>query len=260
MTQVETQNFPRALVTGASSGLGREIARILFRKGYAVTLVGRSEAALRALAAENARAEIFPCDLGRRRETRALCERLEREPFSAFVHCAGFGAIGEARALAEETLDFAEVHFSATVLLTCAFLKGLENNRIENGRALVAASAAAFAPAPYFAGYAATKSAEYAWSRALAEELRAGGSGARVSVLCSGALRTAFDERAGIAARKGMNAEKCAKIAVAGMLRGKPLILPDWRAKFGKFFVRILPERTLVRAARRIQSRKRSKS
>lgn len=245
---------PRALVTGASSGLGLAISRALSARGYALTLVGRDEEKLNALAAELPGSEGYPCDLSLRAQTRALAEKLAAGDYEVLVNCAGFGLLGESSELGDAELEILEVNACAAQILTCAFLRSATAGRILN-----VASAAAFAPSPFFAAYAASKSYVYSWSRALSEELRAKKSRITLTTVCPGLLATPFDARAGGNPRRGMSPETCAKIALSGLFRGKPLILPGG-AKWGRLAARLLPDWILVRAERRIQKRKTRKS
>lgn len=248
MTEQEVR-APRALVTGAGSGLGEAIARALAGRGYETVLAGRDERKLNALASEIG-GEFCLCDLSLRAQTRALGEKLASGPFEILVNCAGFGLLGESAALGDAELEMLEVNVCAVQILTGAFVRSQTQGRILN-----VSSAAAFAPAPFFAAYAASKSFLYSWSRALSEELRAKGSGITVTTLCPPALDTPFDAKAGGGPRRGMDPARCAERALKGLFAGRALVLPG-SAKWGKTAARLIPDALLVRWMHRFQLRK----
>ncbi len=192
---------PVALVTGASSGIGLELCRLLAADGLDLVLVARGEPALRALAAElhgahGIAAHVLPADLARPdapAEIQAACAALGLE-IDLLVNNAGFGSNG-----AFSELDLAgelamiQVNVAALVALTGQFLPGMVARK--RGRVLNIASTAGFQPGPYMATYYATKAFVLSWSEAIAIELK--GSGVTVTCHCPGATESAFAAAAG---------------------------------------------------------------
>ena len=240
-----------AVVTGAGSGLGREIARRLVRRGFRLLLVGRSPERLRETEPEG---EVFPADLAREEDVAALAERIRRDCPRMLVNCAGIGRAGCSADLAEAESLIVQVNFLAAQRLSRAFCEGCAS-RGGGGILLNVCSATAWCPAPLFAAYAASKSALYSWTRALAEEERKAGRGISVTAGCPGPLRTGFDVRAGMAPRRGADPGTCAERLLAAAFRGKPRCVPGAGAKIYRLACRLSPEGILVRASRRYRER-----
>ena len=227
-----------ALVTGASSGIGVEIARNLARRGHNLVLVARSEDKLRDLATELAalgvRAEVLPTDLTDRAARKALPDRVAGLGLtvSVLVNNAGWSTMGAvAKADPEAELGMVEVDVAAVVDLTTRFLPAM--TAAGSGAVLNVASTAAFQPIPGQAGYSAGKAFVLAYTQAVAEEVR--GQGVSVTALCPGPVATGFLDTAGIsdAEAKGampeimwVDAASVAKAAVDGLAKGKRVVIP----------------------------------
>ena len=187
----------RAVITGASAGIGQEFARQLAVAGFDLPLVARREDRLRALAAElsathGIRAEAWPADLADESDVAALADRLAAaDDLVLLVNNAGFGTRGEFIEVAlERTLDMIRVHVLATVTLCRAAAPGM---MARGGGAIVnVSSIAAFFPSAGGANYGATKAYLNAFSEALAAELR--GAGVAVQALCPGFTTTEFHD------------------------------------------------------------------
>ena len=186
-------NGSTILVTGASAGIGAELARGLAARGYGVTLVARREERLRALADElGSGAEVAPCDLADAAARGALVAGLERQ-VTGVCNNAGFGSVGRFAELdAERELRLVRVNVEAVVELTRAFLPGM----LEAGAGAVlnVASIAAYQPLPGFAAYAASKAFVQSFSEAVHEELA--GTGVSVTCLSPGFTHTEFEAAA----------------------------------------------------------------
>ena len=192
----------RALITGASSGLGEEFAIQLAREGFALVLVARREDRLQAVA-ERAResgapeAAVLAADLSRPEAPAEIHRRLANEGVAIdwLVNNAGFGTRGRFdRAPLDREIEEINLNISSLVALTRLFIPAMVERR--SGIVVNVASTAAFQPVPWMATYAATKAFVLSFSEAIAEELR--GSGVTVTALCPGPTRTEFQQVAGV--------------------------------------------------------------
>lgn len=247
-----------AVVTGASSGIGREIARQLATRGYGVTLVARRAAALDELAAElragGVRAEVLPADLSQRADRAALPARIERLGLTPdiLVNNAGLSTLGPvAGADVDAELNMIEVDVAAVVDLCTRLVPGM----VERGRGAVlnVASTAAFQPLPGQAGYAAAKAFVLSYSHALAGEV--GGRGVAVTALCPGPVETGFGETAGFTREQAeaalpplmwVPAPEVARAAVDGLLAGRRVVIPGAANRVVSLFAHLTPRRLLV--------------
>ena len=222
------------VVTGASSGIGAELARELSRRGYHVTLMARRAELLGALVDELGDADAMPCDLS---DGAARSEAIKRlidgeRIVVGLCNNAGYGSSGAFAALPLER-EVAEVRVNVEAVheLTGAVLPRMLDRR--SGAILNVASTAGFQPMPGMATYGATKAFVIVFSEALAMELR--GSGVSCSVLCPGPTRTAFSRIAGVAdferVFRGTFAppELVARAGVDAMLSGRRLVFPRAR-------------------------------
>jgi uncharacterized protein len=226
-----------ALVTGASSGIGAAIARLLAERGHGVALVARREERLRELAEElrarhGIRAEAAGADLADPAERDRLAAEIVQSGLvvEILVNNAGFGGIGTFVDLGRERqVEMLRVNVEAVVDLTARYLPPM----VERGRGAVInlASTAAFQPMPQNATYAASKSFVLSWGEAIHHELK--GSGVSVTTVCPGPVRTEFTEAAGIAGAEErtpgviwMSAEDLAAHALEAAERGKRAVVP----------------------------------
>lgn len=242
-----------ALVTGASLGIGFEIARILRAKGYDLVLVSRSQERLEAARHQLGSGEgdilLMPFDLARAEAAESLYDRCRTEgiQIDLLVNNAGFGLFGE-----HSGLDTARVRdlvmLNAMSLSVLCNLFGREMKHRHSGLILNVASTASYQPIPQFAAYAASKSYVLSFSQALAAEMRPYGVG--VTCLCPGPTDTSFFEAAGVAddnimkKKAQMSARQVAEVGLNGLLAGRRTVIPGWRnrllAIFGYFTPRAL--------------------
>ncbi len=221
MSSERTGAGQTALLTGASSGIGRELARQFAAHGYDLVLVARSEGALEQLAADLARefpvgATAIACDLSQPNAGRELARTLERRALAidVLVNNAGFGATGAfAENAADSQLGIVDVNVRALVELTHALWPRIL--RGGRGGVLNVASTAAFQPGPFMAVYCASKAFVLSFTEALWEEAR--GSGVHVSCLCPGYTESGFHARAGtdkvrVSRTKAMSAAEVAQL------------------------------------------------
>ncbi len=253
-----------ALITGASSGIGLELARLFARDGHGVVLVARREDRLKELAAElthrhDVRASVIVADLADPSAPPEVARPVAAAGLEVqfLVNNAGFGLAGEfARTDVTAELQMIQVNVVALTHLTKLFLPGMVGAR--QGAILNVASTAGFAPGPLMAVYYATKAYVISFSAAIAEELR--NSGVTVTALCPGATRTEFQERAGLdleaRAFRGpwvADAASVARVGYQGMLRGKRLLVPGVFNKMMVAAARVASPVLLAKAVRRVQ-------
>lgn len=254
---------PTALVTGASSGIGLELATLLARDRHDLVLVARNrdrlEAIGRGLTEEfGAAATILPYDLSRPEAPAAIAGELERRGIAVdvLVNDAGFGVYGPfAQTPLPKELEMIQVNVAALTHLTKLLLPPML--RRGRGRILNVASTAAFQPGPLMAVYYATKAYVLSFSEALANEVA--GSGVTVTALCPGPTVTEFQKAAGLEETRlfrsplVMRAPEVARAGYEGMLRGKSLVIPGAGNRALVEALRITPRRLVTAIARKIQ-------
>ena len=228
-----------ALVTGASSGIGAEIARELARRGHGVTLVARREDRLKTLAdelvvAHKIRAEVIAADLTDADSRGELPGQVEARGLTVdiLVNNAGLTTMGPVhRAERAAELAMIRTDVEAVVDLCTLFVAPMVTR--QRGAILNTASTAAFQPLPGQAGYGASKAFVLSYGRALGAELR--GTGVTVTTLCPGPVETGFAESAGMTDAEASEslpkimwvpAADVAKAAVEGLAAGRPVVIP----------------------------------
>jgi short-subunit dehydrogenase len=244
-----------AVVTGASSGIGREIARELARRGNELVLVARSTDALRALAEElPVEAHVLPADLTHRPARAALVEQVEDLGLAPdiLVNNAGLSTVGPVHESDPEAeIAMLELDVVAVADLCARFLPGMVRRR--RGAVLNVASTAAFQPLPGQAGYGGAKAFVLAYTQSLAGELR--GTGVTATTLCPGPVHTGFGERAGISDHDAedalpkfmwVDAAKVAQVAVDGMDAGRLVVIPGAANRAGAVLAQVTPRSLLL--------------
>lgn len=253
----------KALITGASSGLGRDMAHILSDMGYDIIAVARRVDKLNELKDElKTNVEIIECDVTDTEQCKALA--LRANECEVFINNAGFGVFGE---FCENDLDreltMLDTNVRAVHILTKLVAKIFRERN--SGYILNVASLAAFFPGPLFGAYYATKSYVLRLSEALAEELRQEKSKVSISVLCPGPVHTEFGEVARVNFGTGkekatkrlvLTSPEVAQYAIKKMFKGKTIIVPGAIMRVAIFLRRILSENTLSRVVYLIQSKK----
>jgi len=252
--------MPKALITGASSGIGLELARIFAREHFNVVLVARSQARLEEIAAElgaghGVAVEVIAKDLSTPDAAAEIQRQVGR--VNVLVNNAGFGLYGKFAGFPlADSLNLMHLNMDALVALTKLFLPGMIEAR--SGRILNVASTAAFQPGPLMALYYASKAFVLSFSEAIANELQ--GTGVTVTTLCPGPTETGFQARAEVEDirlnRMGMmSAKAVAEAGYRGVMAGKTIVIPGLKNKLGAQSVRISPRKLVTKIVRKIQEK-----
>ncbi len=247
----------KAIVTGASSGIGRDIARVLASYGFTVYGVARRKDRLLELQEELG--EIFipvEMDLSKEENLYKLFENLENEDIDILVNNAGFGIFGafDKTDLTRE-LDMLDINVRSLHILTKLFSKKFLKQGY--GKILNVGSSAGFMAGPLLSSYYASKAYVLRLSEAVDEEMRRQNKNVTVSVLCPGPVKTEFDSVADVSfSLKGLDSFYVAEYAVRKMLKGKRVIIPGFTMKLLVFFSRLVPGRLLTKITYHTQKRK----
>ncbi|MGQ0537328.1 MAG: SDR family NAD(P)-dependent oxidoreductase [Gemmatimonadaceae bacterium] len=255
-----------AVVTGASSGIGSDLAEILAARGYSVVAIARRGERLaelcRRIHVAGGECQALAADLADHAERERVVKELAPNAtrIEVLVNNAGFGTHGYFHETdLDRELELIEVNCAALVHLTKRVLPWMLARK--RGYIMNVASVAAFQPGPIMAMYYASKAFVLSLSQALTEECT--GTGVRVSALCPGPTRTEFQSSAGLAAtaRAGgmppMTSRDVARLGIEGLFAGKALVVTGLRNKLAVFLNRILPRRAMARAVMRIQLERR---
>ncbi len=248
----------KALITGASSGIGREFARYLAEKGWDLIICARSTDKLDALKEElgGVSVRVITIDLSREQDAYDLYEHLQGEEIDMLINNAGFGAFGFGVDVPLETeMNLIHTNVCAVHILTKLYLRDFV--RRDSGLILNVGSIAGFSAGPKMSSYYASKNYVVRYTEAIFEELRRKNSKVKISVLCPGPVRTNFDDVANVRfSVKGLDPRYVARYAIDKAMAGKMVIIPGAMMKIGKFFERFLSERALTRLMYAAQSRK----
>jgi len=249
----------KALVTGASGGIGLELSRILAREGYDLFLVARNGSRLTEISEELSReyginAVPVPADLS----DISACERLYEitGPVEVLVNNAGFGDYGEYR-LCEWSKQETMIRLNDIALAKISHMYIPDMVSRGSGKILNIASVAAFQPGPLMSVYYASKAFVLSFSQALSEELR--GSGVTVSALCPGPVNTGFSTAANcedvsvFKESSGANAADVAEYGYRSMMRGRPVAVHGLLFKSAVFVERLLPRFAIRRIVHSVQ-------
>lgn len=247
-----------AVITGASSGIGREIALVLDSVGYDTVLVARRMDRLLALSERMKNNTTIICaDLSEQSECERVFEEVCDENVQIMVNCAGFGAVGSFSELPlERELQMIDVNVKAVHILTKLFLKKFKEQG--SGRILNVASVAGLMPGgPLMATYYATKAYVCSLTESIAAELKSEKSPVTVSALCPGPVDTEFCDVAGAGfAMKGLTPKECAMYAVMETLKGKTIIIPPSVMKAARTASRFVPSAVTLSVISKYQNKK----
>jgi hypothetical protein len=251
-----------ALITGASSGIGFELAQLFARDCYNVVLVARDKPRLTQLADDLIRrygisAKVIEKDLSKSSAPLEIFKELQHNaiPIDILVNNAGVGVYGlfEESHLKEQ-LDSLQLNIMTLTSLTHLFLPGIKSRK---GKILNVSSTAAFQPGPFMACYFASKAYGLFFSEAMANELK--NSGVTVTALCPGPTETNFQIRSGTQNIREsaimMDAKAVAQMGYRGLMKGKTVVIPGPMNKILVFLVRFFPRNLVTQVARFFEER-----
>jgi len=245
----------KALITGASSGLGREMAVVLSERGYDIIAVARREERLIELKNTlKTNVEIMCLDVTKAEDIEKIVCSLD--DVDIFINNAGFGVFGDlCSSDLERELTMLDTNVKALHILTKQVARKFKEKN--SGHIMNVASLAAFFPGPLFSAYYASKSYVFRLTEALYEELRREKSNVYVGVLCPGPVDTEFNKVANVRfALKGLTSEYVARYAIEKMFKRKLVIVPGFIMKCARFASKITPEKLLLRIAYNQQRKK----
>ncbi|MBP5683787.1 MAG: SDR family oxidoreductase [Bacilli bacterium] len=247
----------KALITGASSGIGREMAKYLASLGHDLILVGRSKEQLEKLQNElKVDTQIVIVDLSDQKKVKELYVIMKNENIDILINNAGFGDFGNFYETdINRELEMINTNIVAVHLLTKLFLRDMKKR--DSGYILNVASIAAFGPGPLMATYYATKAYVNNLTEAIYEELRREKSNVHISSLCPGPTASKFFDRAGVTfAVKPMECEEVAKYGIDKMFKGKVVIVPGFFNKCSIFFRRFASRGLIRKVTYKLQKAK----
>lgn len=247
----------KALITGASSGIGKEIAIILNDMGYDLILVSKNARKLEKTRKEiNENAEIIDMDISSTYNCMKLYNKVKKEDIEIVVNSAGFGLYGNFdETKIDKEMDMIDTNIKGLHILTKLFLHDFkEKNR---GYILNVASSAAFLPGPLMSTYYATKAYVLHITEAINEELKREKSNVYIGALCPGPVETNFNKVAGVEFNlKSLNASYVALYAIDKMFKRKVIIIPGFKVKLGVFMLRLIPRNLITKISYNIQKKK----
>lgn len=245
----------KVLITGASSGIGRDIARELSKKGYELIIVARDIVKLNELKKElKTRVYVESMDLSIADNCKKLYEKYP--DIDILINNAGFGDCGYfTKTKLEKELQMINTNIVAYHILTKLYIQKMKEK--DNGIILNVASIAGFLPGPLMATYYSTKAYIVRLSESIKEELRREKSKVQISILCPGPVNTNFNKVADVEfSIKGLSSEYVAKYAIKKMFEGKFYIIPGIKIKLAKVASKIFPTNIVSKVSYHMQKRK----
>lgn len=247
----------RALITGASSGIGREMAIYLDSLNCELILVARDKEALEKVSKKlKNKPKIIVMDLLVEANVKSLYVLTKNEDIDILINNAGFGNYGKfTETELSSDLEMIDLNIKTVHMLTKLFLKDMK--RKNKGYILNVASTAAFEPGPLMATYYSTKAYVLRLTEAVNYELKKEKSNVHISCLCPGPVDTNFNNVAGVNfSVKPYSADYVAKYAIDKMFKKKAVIIPGFKMKCVKFFGRFISDNKLMSIAYKIQKKK----
>ena len=245
----------KALITGASSGMGRDMAKILSQKGYDLILVARDEKKLEEVKKQlKSETKIVVMDISKEENCKKLYE--ENKDIDILINNAGFGDCGHFEETSlDKDIQMIHTNIIAYHILTKLYLK--EMIKKDSGKILNVASIAGFMPGPLMTTYYSTKNYVVRFSESIREELRRKKSKVQISILCPGPVDTNFNKVADVEfALKGLSSGYVAKYAINKFLKGKFYIVPGWKIKLARIGAKLAPASFVAKISYNMQKRK----
>ena len=246
----------KALITGATSGIGKKIAEKLSERGWELILTGRNETMLLEMKEKLGNTEIIAADLSQRSDVMKVYEFCREKNIDMLVNSAGYGLFGRFEETdLDDEINMINVNITALHILTKLFLRDFKKR--DNGIILNVASAAGFMAGPLLSSYYASKNYVLKLSIAIYEELRRAKSKVRITVLCPGPVDTNFNERAGVSfSAKPITADYAAEYAIKKALAGKLFAVPGLSIKAAVIGQRFVPSKLLAAITYNVQQAK----
>ena len=249
----------KALVTGASSGIGRDIAKELAKRNVNLILVSRDLDKLKQVKDQikNVNVEIISKDLSIEQNCIDLYEQIKNQKIDILINNAGFGAFGEFSEIPlEKELDMLKTNIIAMHILTKLFLQKMKKENF--GYILNVASIAGYMPGPLMSAYYSSKAYVVRLTQSIREELRREKSNVKVGVLCPGPVDTNFNNVADVKFKmQSLSSQYVARYTVERILKNKFYIIPGLQIKAVRFLAKIIPDTLLAKIAYNVQVRKR---
>ena len=245
----------KALITGASSGMGRDMAKILSQKGYDLILVARDEKKLEEVKKQlKSETKIVVMDISKEENCKKLYE--ENKDIDILINNAGFGDCGHFEETSlDKDIQMIHTNIIAYHILTKLYLK--EMIKKDSGKILNVASIAGFMPGPLMTTYYSTKNYVVRFSESIREELKRKKSKVQISILCPGPVDTNFNKVADVEfALKGLSSEYVAKYAINKFFKGKFYIVPGWKIKLARIGAKLAPASFVAKISYNMQKRK----
>lgn len=247
-----------ALITGASSGLGRSFAKVLAHRGFNLVLTARRRPRLMELKKElteryGVKVKVLPHDLSRPEECEQLFEEVSGVNIDILINNAGFGVFGKfTETDLDRELEMIDLNIKAVHILTKLFLQKFVKRG--HGYILNVASLAGFMAGPWFSSYYASKNYVLQLTKAIYEELRAEKSNVYIGAFCPGPVKTEFNDVAGAEfAVEGLDEMEAAEYAIDKMLDGQLIIVPKMYAKLTAAAAKIAPTKVMLAATGAVQ-------
>lgn len=249
----------KALITGASSGIGRDMARVLAKKGYNLVLVARDKEKLDELSKElketnKIEVEVISMDLSIEQNCIDLHKSVK--DVDILINNAGFGDCGNfTKTDLNKELSMIKTNIVAYHILTKLYLVDMKAKN--SGKILNVASIAGFMPGPLMATYYSTKAYVVRLSESIREELKKEKSNVQISILCPGPVNTNFNNVANVKFyMREASSQNVADFAIRKLLKGKFYIIPGWDVKLAIFFSHFVPSNFISKITYMVQKRK----
>ena len=240
----------KALITGASSGMGRDMAKILSQKGYDLILVARDEKKLEEVKKQlKTETKIVVMDISKEENCKKIYE--ENKDIDILINNAGFGDCGHFEETSlDKDIQMIHTNIIAYHILTKLYLK--EMIKKDSGKILNVASIAGFMPGPLMTTYYSTKNYVVRFSESIREELRRKKSKVQISILCPGPVDTNFNKVADVE----FALKYVAKYAINKFFKGKFYIVPGWKIKLARIGAKLAPASFVAKISYNMQKRK----